>query len=426
MTNLYLYQYQQEHLLQIIECFCSVDRLLDTSKTGSGKTITSLFIYKSIRETYPDIPLAVICPPSLISNWKETLLQLELEGVVISSYSLKKANLLNYFLIVDEVHLFRNKSQMFYRLRSIVCKSFKVMYMSATPFDNERSSDCFRNLGILKTSIFSMQFIYSNKQSLQLSLYPLQDKTLRDYNRGVSLIRCSYDQTADVFRPGMYSKGFSKVQSNLYQFIRYEIERISKQHKIVIVGFFKSIHAHIKSFNPLLIDGDTSLNERTENIRKFQEPSLTHRILFISEQVGGLGICLDDKDGRFPRTMILLPSMSGINFVQTIGRIQRRTTKSKSFVRVIQPIHQHSYFKSNVIRKLNYLTKEIGSVPYSFSNVIRVHKTECQQTLNVLKECIRKEFRDIYSIIKQYTCSCIDKKEKKVKESKIKLKRNKK
>ena len=86
-------------------------------------------------------------------------------------------------------------------------------------------------------------------------------------------------------------------------------------------------------YSPLLLNGDvTKANDRKEILQKFNAPDLKHRVLIISPQVGGIGVSLDDKDGRFPRRMHIVPSHNFLDMYQSAGRLYRRGMKSDSWV----------------------------------------------------------------------------------------------
>jgi hypothetical protein len=80
--------------------------------------------------------------------------------------------------------------------------------------------------------------------------------------------------------------------------------------------------------------GDYEEYRRMENVRDFQAGK--RRILIGTITSGGTGLNLDDTTGRNPRELIIVtPPLSFINVVQTVGRVVRANTKSRSIVHFI-------------------------------------------------------------------------------------------
>jgi hypothetical protein len=72
---------------------------------GLGKTIQALAAARSLQCEYPNCPIIVICPVSLMGNWRK---EAEYVGVNIETYSWAKMppplETTNYILLVDEAH----------------------------------------------------------------------------------------------------------------------------------------------------------------------------------------------------------------------------------------------------------------------------------------------------------------------------------
>lgn len=80
--------------------------------------------------------------------------------------------------------------------------------------------------------------------------------------------------------------------------------------------------------------GDYEEYRRMENVRDFQ--SGKRRILIGTITSGGTGLNLDDTTGKNPRELIIVtPPLSFINVVQTVGRVVRANTKSRSIVHFV-------------------------------------------------------------------------------------------
>lgn len=81
------------------------------------------------------------------------------------------------------------------------------------------------------------------------------------------------------------------------------------------------------------IHGDQNINERQKNIDCFQNNEV--RIIVCTIGSGGISISLNDTSGLFPRVSLICPNYSGIDLVQTLGRISRTDTKSPCLQKII-------------------------------------------------------------------------------------------
>ena len=81
------------------------------------------------------------------------------------------------------------------------------------------------------------------------------------------------------------------------------------------------------------IHGDQNTEERKKNINLFQNNMV--RIIVCTIGSGGVAISLNDTTGMFPRVSLICPNYSGIDLVQTLGRISRTDTKSPCLQKII-------------------------------------------------------------------------------------------
>ena len=96
-----------------------------------------------------------------------------------------------------------------------------------------------------------------------------------------------------------------------------------------------TLKANLKEYNPLIMDGSTKVEQRTEIVKKFQEPNSNHRLLICNAIVGCVGLSLDDQHGYYPRCTWIIPSYNFIQLAQAPGRTHRQLTKSNSIFRVV-------------------------------------------------------------------------------------------
>ena len=145
-----------------------------------------------------------------------------------------------------------------------------------------------------------------------------------------------------------------KVTHIVKQKVKEELERTSNGKVVVFVNFYDPAFELIRAFQtykPLFLNGSMTVQERANVVHLFQQPNTKHRLFIANMQVGGVGIDLDDRDGRFPRSMFILPTFHILNMHQATGRICRSSTKSDGTVKMI-------YTKLGELRILNALAKK--------------------------------------------------------------------
>lgn len=121
---------------------------LDASATGTGKTLTSVFLAKSL-----GAKLAVVCPLACISGWQRACAAVGVETVFVTNYEAAKskkfrfgaldAKRKNYewkiteprtLFVFDEVHRCRSRTSINTKMLLGATRKFKTLLLSATPF----------------------------------------------------------------------------------------------------------------------------------------------------------------------------------------------------------------------------------------------------------------------------------------------------
>lgn len=95
----------------------------------------------------------------------------------------------------------------------------------------------------------------------------------------------------------------------------------------------KHIAKLLEAYDPIVINGVTNKHKRLELMREFQQPDLSRRLLICNLSVLAQGVDLDDRNGNFPRRLLISPSYHVINLHQATGRVLRTHTKSIPLVR---------------------------------------------------------------------------------------------
>lgn len=106
-------------------------------------------------------------------------------------------------------------------------------------------------------------------------------------------------------------------------------------------------------FKPAILNGETTSSERVKILDSFQKNNNDMRVIITHPSVGGVGVCLDDTYGTFPRTQFLSPSYSFIGTCQAMGRVARSSTKSpsKSFLVFCKNLSAENKLLTSMSRK---------------------------------------------------------------------------
>lgn len=97
----------------------------------------------------------------------------------------------------------------------------------------------------------------------------------------------------------------------------------------------KDLLTELKAYNPLVLTGSTSSNQRGIILEAFQNNQSIYRLLICNQGVASTGIDLDDKDGDSPRVAFVSPNYSTITSYQLGHRFQRMDSKSDAYVNYV-------------------------------------------------------------------------------------------
>lgn len=120
---------------------------------GVGKTTQACMV--TLREEYEEAPVLIVCPPSLVGNWQNELQKMFhlpsmivtkpltklVKGIryyIVSYFQMKKIQVdARWFLIVDEVHNFKNRDTVRYEeLENLLEQKTYLMGLTGTPVPN--------------------------------------------------------------------------------------------------------------------------------------------------------------------------------------------------------------------------------------------------------------------------------------------------
>lgn len=401
-----LYPNQESHFKNLCETLNSHKMACDTSLTGAGKTIVAVKIAKHF-----NLPICVIAPPTLRDQWTKTCAEEEVPLTFVSVSALNTINLDRECLMVsDECHVFKNASQRTRSFVQLLRNRFVkfVLLLSATPLDHPRQEPIFQTLinavcpsTTLDTICCRMSLAHSAKLFCELYHIFQTKEELKLYQAGRYSIY-SFAREEHLRNGAIFMSGLVKIHDSLFEGLKRYLAQGATNKTIVCLKFDHHFRA-LKAIYPnaLILNGSTPMSQRASIIAKFQRPSTEFTLLLISAAVGGVGVDLDDTDGQWPRQVICMP-LFAYEFVQLLGRVQRRNTRSNSKIVVIQPATVLTYFRTQMKIKGRILEKFfIENVNTDKFKRNWEHEEDCSSVF------VRKNYQGAqYGIIAEYACSC--------------------
>jgi superfamily II DNA or RNA helicase len=346
--------------------------------TGTGKTVTSLFIAKEL-----SWPIAVVCPKAVIPSWKKVASQIGVEVLFIENierirarkewlvkeavkgkrkpqwvWKLPKACL----LVFDEVHRFSAPDSQSAEILKAAPKP--LLMLSATCADSplklraighhlglahwdEWYSWCFKN-GCKKAFFGGLEFrdarvlprlhkqIFTEKgsrvrkedlpnefpeETVETVLVPVENaKALnQEYMDALELLEAEAPSAAVALLRARQKSEHLKVPA----MIEMTEDLLEENNSVCLfIHFRESLDQLAKRFpDAALIYGGQNPEERQQHIDAFQDNE--KRLVIAMIQAGGIGISLHDLHGWHPRVSLINPGYSAIELIQALGRIPR-------------------------------------------------------------------------------------------------------
>ena len=124
---------------------------------------------------------------------------------------------------------------------------------------------------------------------------------------------------------------------------RQALTQSSNTKVVIAVNFSETIEdlrQLLQDFDPLILRGSTTVRNRGQLLRDFEEASTRKRLIIANLTVASSGIDLDDKHGSFPRHAFVSPNYSTITSYQFGFRFLRADTKSNTRVHFVFAKHE--------------------------------------------------------------------------------------
>jgi hypothetical protein len=150
-----------------------------------------------------------------------------------------------------------------------------------------------------------------------------------------------------------------------------ELERHPHTKVIIGVHFIDTLDAlehSLRDYHPLILRGSTDKkSERGRRIRLFQNDPHA-RLLLCIIKVGSISISLHDREGKYPRVLLLSPGYDLLELYQATHRVIRDGTKSDVKVRMIYV--KGGELEANILRALSRKSGDLKSVLIRNDDVI--------------------------------------------------------
>lgn len=344
-------------------------RILLGDDMGLGKTIQALAVFEHLNAAESLSRLLVVCPASLIENWRseiedkcslephvlhgsEKLLEkrnwLDSGGIAITSFSTLRGDSLALdidldAIVVDEAHYVKNPEA--YRTeatRLLIKRSDVVMLMTGTPLENRFNefaqllefvspgiSDGLRSLGYESRAAVTEDVVA--KQIANVYLRRNKEEVLHelpDLIESETWVRLSSSQQS-AYSEAVYSGNFMAMRratvvgpnSSKYRVLSDIIDEYKEAgRKVLVFSYFRQILDDVVSQldAAYLINGSVAPKKRMQVIGEFKEAS-GHAVLVSQIMVGGVGLNLQEASA----VIFMEPQLKPSTEWQALSRAHR-------------------------------------------------------------------------------------------------------
>lgn len=95
----------------------------------------------------------------------------------------------------------------------------------------------------------------------------------------------------------------------------------------------KLLASNLQRYNPITLTTDDSISNIVSDVNLFNTDPY-YRLIVISRSIPNPG-ALDDKDGRYPRHLVIDAFWGDIDKIQMYGTIYRVDTKSEAYIHIL-------------------------------------------------------------------------------------------
>ncbi|NDE16414.1 hypothetical protein EBZ80_15930 [bacterium] len=389
-----LYPRQEQHIDRLISALGAYGSALDSSETGTGKTVCGAEIARRANAN-----TLVVCPKAVIPSWEKELKERGVDADVINYEKLRVGKskygkwmnkkwvwtLPSSLIIFDEAHKCGGISTKNSKMLIEAKDRHAVLMLSATIASNPlqmRAAGwvlgahmlgnfwqwCFKH-GCVKNRWNGVEFAGTRSHIEAIA----QQIAHRCARMTTAELADHFSETQIITEPLQFGDEIAQIYDEMERELQ-ELEERAKQDKTnsaaealvkqlrarqrvelykvpVIVEMTQDLLAEGKSvaifanFDATLtaledklktdcvIRGAQKACERQTNIDRFQSDQ--DRIILCNVAAGGVGISLHDTNGKHPRAAIISPDWNEKNILQVVGRVHRAGGKTPSLQRIL-------------------------------------------------------------------------------------------
>lgn len=370
-----LYDWQEPSAAALQASLLRHNVAADGSEMGTGKTIKACVAVKRLAR-----PMFVVCPKAVIADWRCWAARAGVESCLVSNYDIIRTGNTPYgswrttgklfewnlpketVIVFDEAHRLGGRdSQQSRLLIAAKTQNYTHALLSGTLIENPLkcraigySLGCHNLLNFwqwaarygVRDGAFGPEFRPRKEtpaQAMERLRLSLGDKFTRIRKADVpgfpqKQVIPVYLQTDDMPEDETLDGGRYGYEARMYV-EKLKVPGLVDRAKdllddgfsvAIFVNYLGTLTALHKKFpEASVIRGGQSATERNRNIDEFQNN--TRHIALIMTQAGGTGISLHDLHGR-PRTSLICPGNSAVDFVQAVDRIHRTGALSPAIV----------------------------------------------------------------------------------------------
>jgi len=373
-----LHGYQQKAHDRLVEILTNHPGALDASDTGVGKSYVAAAVAKTLKSTP-----CVICPKAVVPMWKDLLQEAGLPNWAVGTWEGMRAKTLPFgrdLFILDECQKMRGRNTLNYKLAINCLRAGKVLCLSATAASNPLEMKALGRVlelypagsfwswakehGCRKGFFGGMEYVGGAEGMTRIHsrIFPHRGVRLRiseipefpetdiqadvlDFGEPVEEMANEIKLIEEAAAKDKDPDNPLTIQTRDRQ--RAEILKVPTLVELIqewndagrSVALFANYNTTLEAIRqrlPLqseIFNGKTPEEEREKFRNRFQEDSL--RVLLINIQAGGTGLSLHDVNGKFPRVSLICPSFSVTDYRQSLGRVHRAGSKSKSIQKIL-------------------------------------------------------------------------------------------